>query len=135
MKKIAHFNESLVAGLAAGVTSFFVITEAVSSPIWLRIIIAVSVLVIVYIFGRRRHHSVSTDGEILTITEGSAVRHIPKSDIDFYQIMKRTDYQLRVVLKSRDAVLIPLHGVFSERSVLKVFESLGISCQPAPHND
>ena len=66
---------------------------------------------------------------MLTITEGASVRRFPKSDIEYYQIMKTTDYQLRVVLKDRDAVLFPLHGIFSERSVRKVFESLGVGQQ------
>lgn len=129
MKKIAHSNESLVAGIAAGASCFFVITGAGHSPIWLRIAVALSVLLIVYIFGRKRYRAVSTDGDILTITDGASVRHFPKGDIEYYQIMKATDYQLRVVLKDRDAVLLPLHGIFSERSVRKVFESLGISQQ------
>lgn len=129
MKMIAHSNESLVAGIAAGASSFFVITGVGDSPIWLRLVVAVLVLSLVHMFGRRRYRAISTDGETLSITDGAAVRRFSKSDIQFYQITKTTDYQLKVVLKNRDAVIFPLHGIFSERSVRKVFESLGVGQQ------
>jgi hypothetical protein len=127
MKKTLRSHEALTAGIAAGVSTFFLITGAGDSSFLLRIVVAVGVCLIVVLSTRQRYRAVSMDGDSLVVTDGPTVRRFSRGDIESYQIIKTTAYQLRVVLKNEDALVVPLHGFFSERSIRSIFDSLGVS--------
>lgn len=58
--------------------------------------------------------------------EGEEIR-IHKNQILFYKIERISSLNLRITLRDQEVIRMPIDGFFSERRIVGVFETLGIT--------
>ena len=126
MKAAARSYDSLTASVAVGSACFFGLTSIDSLPIWFAPLASLTAAVAIYLIPRKTRRILSTDGKFLTIETHASVKRLAKFEIKAYQIMKVSDYRLEVDLCDEERILLPLQGFFSEHSVRRVFQALGV---------
>jgi hypothetical protein len=127
MSRVTGFQGMTIAGIFWGFIVFFVIKIFDTPPYWVSLLGGFAVFLIAFLFRNIHRRSIGSEGDDLFISDGDDVKRIPKDQILFYKIERIRSLNLRITTRDHEIVSVPINGFFSEREIVRVFDSLGIA--------